>query len=80
MVVTPRLLLRQPDLTLLRAMAEQILPMEQAEKRSIPWAVDGFMMNLSPASQVLELRGQHCCELTMFESPQVSDVQSCTAP
>ena len=54
--------------------------MEQAEKREIPGEVEGFIMKPPLASQVLWLRGQHCCELTMSLFPHVSDVQSCTAP
>ena len=61
-------------------MAEQMLPMEQALKSVMPWEVDGFMMNLSPASQVEELRGQHCWALTALLSLQVELVQSWTAP
>jgi hypothetical protein len=80
MVPTPLLLVRQPDLTLLRPKAEQMFPIEHAEKRVMPLAVEGFMMNPSPASQVLELRGQHCCALTKLEFAHWSDVQSCTAP
>jgi hypothetical protein len=41
---TPRLELKQKVLTLLRPMAEQMLPTEQGLKEVIPWAVDGFMM------------------------------------
>jgi hypothetical protein len=59
-VTTPRLLVKQLDLTLLPPKAEQMLPTEQAEKRVMPCAVDGFMMKSSPASQELALRGQHC--------------------
>jgi hypothetical protein len=60
MVPTPLLFVRHADLTLLRPRAEHTLPMEQAEKRVMPFAVDGFMMKPSPALQVPELRGQHC--------------------
>ena len=79
-VVMSLLLARQVDLTLLRPRAEQMFPMEQAEKRVIPVAVEGFIMKPSLASHVLELSGQHCCELTMFELAHWSAVQSWTAP
>lgn len=57
-----------------------MLPMEQAENLVMPEAVDGFIMNFSPASQVDEESGQHCCALTDWPSEQVEDVQSWTAP
>jgi hypothetical protein len=41
--------------------------------------VDGFIMNLPPASQVDELNGQHM-EAVAELPTQVDDVQSCTAP
>lgn len=75
-VVTPRLLVRHVDLTLLRPKAEQMLPIEQGEKRLMFSAVEGFIRYFSPASHVVALRGQHCWALTMFVFRHVSDVQS----
>jgi hypothetical protein len=80
MVVMPRLLVRQLDSTELRRRALQMLPMEQGENLVMPCAVEGFMMNCSPASHWPLLSGQHCCELTVLASPQEREVQSCTAP
>jgi hypothetical protein len=40
-----------------------MLPTLQGEKSSMPTPVDGFMMNLPWALQLLELKGQHDCEL-----------------
>ncbi len=71
---------KQDVLTLLRPMAEHMLPMEQGLNPVIPVDVEGFMMNLSPALQVDELRGQHCCALTALLSRHVLSKQSCTAP
>ena len=51
-----------------------MLPMEQGENLVMPWAVEGFMMNCSPASHWPLLSGQHCCELTVLASPQEREV------
>jgi hypothetical protein len=59
-VVTPVLSLRQSVLTLLRPIAEQMLPIVHGENDVTPSPVDGFMMNCPPASHVELLRGQHC--------------------
>jgi len=80
MVVRPLLSTSAEALTLLRPRAEQMLPMEQGLKSAMPSPVEGFMMYLEPASQVVELRGQHCCALTTWLLAQVEESQSCTAP
>jgi hypothetical protein len=67
-VTTLRLLEKQVALTLFLWKAEQMLPTEQGENRLMPWAVEGFMMKSSPASQVPELNGQHCWAFTRFWS------------
>ena len=53
MVVTPLLSTSAEALTLLRPRAEHMLPSEQRLKSAMPWPVEGFMMNLDPASQVV---------------------------
>lgn len=79
MVLTSRLLVRQLDLTLLRPMAEQMLPTLQGENCVMPPPVEGFMMKAALALQLDWERGQHCCLVTV-PSEQVWDVQSWTAP
>ncbi len=79
MVTTSLLLVRHVDLTLLRPMAEQMLPTLQGENLVMPLPVEGFMMNWPPASHEAVLSGQHCWR-TAVPSPQVDGVQSCTAP
>jgi hypothetical protein len=80
MVRTFLLDVRQPVLTELRPMAEQIFPMLQGLKFVIPGAVDGFITKRPPAGQVDEESGQHCCAATVVPSLHVELVQSCTAP
>lgn len=59
-VVTSLFAERQVVFTLLRPIAEHMLPIVQAENFVIPLEVDGFMIYASPASHVELLRGQHC--------------------
>ena len=80
MVVTSRLSVKHDVLTLLRNMAEQMLPTVQAEKVLTFDDEAGFIMYACVPSHVLALSGQHCCELTTDLSEHVSEVQSCTAP
>ena len=79
MVTTSLLLVRQFVLTLLRPMAEQMLPMLHAENCVMPLPVDGFMMKRCRASHEVALRGQHCCRVAVPSLHEL-DVQSCTAP
>ena len=62
---------RQLDLTLLRFMAEQMLPTEQALKLLMLLPVEGFMMNWPLASQVVVLSTQHCWDWTVTPSLHV---------
>lgn len=57
-----------------------MFPILQGENCVMPLEVLGFMMYAPPASQVVLLRGQHCCAATVCPSLQVDDVQSWTAP
>jgi hypothetical protein len=47
------LLVKHSPSTEFLSKALQMLPIEHGEKSSIPGVVDGFMMNLPPASQAL---------------------------
>lgn len=75
-VVTPLLSDRHDPLTLLRPRAAQMFPTEQGLNPLMPSTVEGFMMYLAPASQVVVLSGQHCCELTVWLFAQVCESQS----
>jgi hypothetical protein len=59
-VVTSLLAVRQVVLTLFLPIAEQMLPTVQGENFWMLVPVLGFMMYCPPASQVVELKGQHC--------------------
>lgn len=58
-VTTPLLSTRQLDWTLLRPIAEQMLPIVHCEKFSRSEDVVGFMMYLPSASHDVEVSGQH---------------------
>jgi hypothetical protein len=53
---------------------EQIFPILHWENWVMPSPVEGFMMNLPPASQVVALSGQQACEVG--STGQVELVQS----
>jgi hypothetical protein len=80
MVVTSLFAVKQLVFTLVLPMAEQMFPIEQGENWVIELPVDGFIRNFWPASQTVELRGQHCWALTVTPSAHVAEVQSWTAP
>lgn len=73
-VVTPLLLEKHVVLILLPPIALQMLPILHGLKSVTPVEVEGFMMYFAPASQVLELRGQHWVLLAELEVGQVVDV------
>jgi nitrate reductase NapE component len=75
MVTTPLLSDRQEDLILFLPMAEQMFPIVQSENLVMVLLAYGFMMYFASASQVDEVRGQHCDESSSFW-PQVCSLQS----
>jgi hypothetical protein len=75
-VVTSLFAVKQVVFTLFLPMAEQILPIVQGENFWMLVPVLGFMIYAPPASQVVALKGQHCCDATVVPSVQVVEVQS----